>query len=245
MAKEEKIVSVRQEGLERYTRHELYTTWRMMNYRCYSNVHGSYESYGGAGITVCKEWRWDNPNGFVNFLSDKYPRPFGHTLDRIDPYGAYTNENTRWATKVVQQNNFRVSENSPTGVTGVVISNEGLYRAQTWYAGRSWTILITEDITAASAAVSATREFKSTEPTLEEFSAFLQTMAHLSPTGKKLHVRKTSKYYGVSWNKSKRKWRATGYNKKGDGNMVVHLGYFNNEDEAYAVVLNFVEKKGM
>ena len=237
------IKSVRQKGMKDYTKHELYTTWRMMNYRCCSPVHNSYGTYGGCGITVCDEWRWDNPNGFVNFLADKSQRPVGHTLDRIDPYGSYTNENTRWATKLVQQNNFRTSEDSTTGVTGVIITPEGLYKAQTMYLGKPWSIIITEDLEKAKIAAEAVREYKLAAPDEDSFVEFVKSFADISPTGKKLHVRKTSKYYGVSWNKAKRKWRASGYNKTGEGKTVVFLGYFLTEDEAFEAVQKFLVSK--
>lgn len=239
----EQIKVVRQVGLTNYSRHYLFVTWRMMNYRCYSPVHGSYETYGGSGIEVCLDWRWDNPHGFCNFLRDKDPRPEGHTLDRIDPYGSYTNENTRWATKLVQQNNFRVHKNSITGINGVIITPEGLYRAQTNYLGKIWSIIVTENKEEAEQAISLVREFKLSEPKAEDFEEFLQGLSKLSPTGKKLHVRKTSKYYGVAWRKDRNKWRASGYNKKGEGKSAIHLGHFVTEEEAYAAVEKFLAEK--
>ena len=65
-----RIKAVRQQGIHLYTKHELFTTWRMMNYRCYSPIHGSYETYGAAGISVSGKWRWDNVFGFLNFVND-------------------------------------------------------------------------------------------------------------------------------------------------------------------------------
>jgi len=49
--------------------------------------------------------------------------------------------------------------------------------------------------------------------------------------------KKSSKYKGVSWSKKYKKWRAyTTINKK-----FKHLGYFEDEEEAYNVVKGFVE----
>ena len=238
------VYSVRQTGMINPTNHPLFVTWRMMNYRCYSHNHGSYKSYGGVGIVVCTQWRWDNDLGFVNFLADVGERPHGTTLDRIDPYGNYCKENCRWATKLTQQNNFRVHKLSTTGITGVVISETGLYVAQTYYDGAPLGILVTEDIDEARLAVEAVREFKIQNPDGDLIS-FAKTFANYTPIGKKAHARKTSKYYGVCWNKDKQLWRATGYYPKNEQGKVKtkHLGYFEIEEDAYSAVLLFLSRE--
>lgn len=86
-----------------YTR--LYKLWDAMKGRCYRKGAGNYLKYGGRGITVCDEWRynflsfrdWSLENGYDDTLS----------LDRIDVNGNYEPSNCRWVTMKDQQNNKR------------------------------------------------------------------------------------------------------------------------------------------
>ncbi len=55
-----------------------YQAWQQMNLRCYDPENVSYPRYGGRGITVCPEWRYD----FDQFYDDMGPRPDGHSLGR-------------------------------------------------------------------------------------------------------------------------------------------------------------------
>lgn len=69
----------------------LYTIWRGMRNRCYQKSQINYERYGGAGITVCNEWKddyeafrvWAIENGFVD--KKGVPRSERMSIDRIDP----------------------------------------------------------------------------------------------------------------------------------------------------------------
>ena len=80
-----------------------YKSWKSMIERCEKPYHKAYESYGGAGVTVCERW-----HNFEAFLADMGERPAGMTLDRWpNPAGNYEPGNTRWATPLEQRHNRR------------------------------------------------------------------------------------------------------------------------------------------
>jgi len=55
------------------SKHPLYNIWGCMNNRCNNSNNKDYKDYGAKGITVCPEWRIDNPDGCQNFIDDMYP----------------------------------------------------------------------------------------------------------------------------------------------------------------------------
>lgn len=82
-----------------------YVAWQAMHQRC-SDVKNP--NYGGRGIQVCK--RWSGERGFERFLSDMGPKPSpkrAYSLERINNSKGYSPSNTRWATKLDQNNNRR------------------------------------------------------------------------------------------------------------------------------------------
>ncbi len=86
----------------------LYIAWNHILDRCYKATDKCFKWYGGRGITVCARWHKDNPNGFVNFMSDVGDRPTPkHSIDRINNDGHYEPTNIRWADSFEQRRNQR------------------------------------------------------------------------------------------------------------------------------------------
>lgn len=95
--------------------HPLYDVWANMWGRCTNQNNGSYQNYGGRGITVCERWRH-----FRFFAEDMMPsyRP-GLTIERMDVHGNYCPENCTWETPSNQCVNRRRFKNNTSGQTGV------------------------------------------------------------------------------------------------------------------------------
>ncbi len=80
--------------------------------RCYNEHSVSYDSYGGKGITICKEWQtqqvfidWALSHGYTNEL----------TIDRKNHKSSYSPINCRWATPKQQANENRRVPTSKLG----------------------------------------------------------------------------------------------------------------------------------
>jgi len=80
-----------------------YPGYVAMKGRCNNPKKSDYSYYGGRGIKVCGSWM----ESFDNFIADMGCRPEGHTLDRIDNDGDYSQSNCKWATFEEQMNNTR------------------------------------------------------------------------------------------------------------------------------------------
>lgn len=78
-----------------------YRSWLAMRNRCSDPSNGSYDRYGGVGVTVCDRWN----ASFDAFLEDMGEMPKDgtrYTIDRIDPSKGYEPGNCRWATMTQQ-----------------------------------------------------------------------------------------------------------------------------------------------
>ena len=88
------------------SKHPLYQEYLSMVQRCYRPAHKAYASYGGRGITVCKEWL-DDPNEFYEWVESIGGRPKGYTLDRIDNSKGYSPDNCKFVSMRDQSRNKR------------------------------------------------------------------------------------------------------------------------------------------
>lgn len=101
-------------GLHRTHEHtgsRTYRAWTDLRRRCNNPNRKDFKYYGGRGIRVCQ--RWDS---FENFLADMGECPEGLTIDRINVNGDYESSNCRWATRLEQTRNRRVSVGAESAV---------------------------------------------------------------------------------------------------------------------------------
>ena len=83
------------------TDYVLYVAHRHMMDRCYNQKALDFHNYGGRGIVVCDEWKFDS-KAFISWAkSSGWKR--GLQIDRIEVNGPYSPANCRWVTS--RQNN--------------------------------------------------------------------------------------------------------------------------------------------
>ncbi len=237
------IKYVTQEGILDFTKHPLYFTWRMMNIRCYDDRHKAYHRYGGRGVSVCTDWRFDNRFGMDNFIRYVGDRPEGTTLDRINNNLGYEVGNVRWVCKRTQQNNIGTGLANTSGHIGVQLV-KNYYVVTIMLNGKGKTIgtYPLNKFEEACILYDKVRDFKINH-TDNETMSFIKSFIPYTPENKRVRINKTSKYFGVSWDSSRSKWRAMcSYRETIDGELINKMvGRFDSEEEAYNSVLKFLE----
>ena len=84
-----------------------------MKSRCYNPKSTFYKDYGGRGITVCDEWKYDYSTFRDWALRNGYDSEAARgacTIDRINVDGNYCPENCRFVSMKVQRHNRRDSK---------------------------------------------------------------------------------------------------------------------------------------
>ena len=83
----------------------LYRVFSNMKQRCFNSKCPDYKHYGGRGITICDEWRYDFACFQAWAIKSGYDEnaKYGEcTIDRIDVNGNYEPSNCRWVSMIDQ-----------------------------------------------------------------------------------------------------------------------------------------------
>lgn len=100
-------INIKHGSARRSAKSKLYTTWCAIKERCNNPNHKNYETYGGAGIKMQKEWE-ENFLLFANYLGE--PPSKNCSVDRIDNLKGYVIGNIRWATQEEQCQNKKTTK---------------------------------------------------------------------------------------------------------------------------------------
>lgn len=156
-------------------------------------------------IEVCEEWK----NSFYNFITDMGACPDGYSIDRINNLGNYCKNNCRWADNATQAKNK--SNNLLYNINGKQMCLKDIAKEY----NIKYTTLYN-------------RIFKYNFSIEDAISDNFEEI-------RRIKNQYSSKYNGVSYRKTYKKWRA--YIKEND--KQISLGYFDTEEEAYSALNNY------
>jgi hypothetical protein len=103
---------MREEASSRFTKHglsghPLRKRLEGVVARCYNKNNSAYKHYGGRGITVCDEWRYDFKAFHDWFIQNGWHEGDTREVDRIDNNGNYCPENCRLVSRQANTENTR------------------------------------------------------------------------------------------------------------------------------------------
>lgn len=131
------------------SKHPIYVTYHCMLQRCFNPRNGSWERYGGKGISVCKRWL----ESFQNFWDDMAPsHQMGLEIDRKNSNKNYTPSNCRWVTRSQNMQNRRNALNNTLGFPKnfhEIARQRGIKRKCLYnriYKGMSWDQIISTPV---------------------------------------------------------------------------------------------------
>jgi len=109
-------------------------SWVEAKARCFYEGNQAFKRYGGAGITMDKEFA-ESFEAFFAYMGKMPSDRNDYSLGRIDNDKGYVKGNLRWETPADQARNRGKFKHNTSGFTGVNWSNkEGhLYSVCTWY----------------------------------------------------------------------------------------------------------------
>lgn len=89
------------------SRSRLYEIWTNMKTRCLNPNNRAFKWYGAVGVTICPEWM-----KFENFQQWAFASGYEEdlTIERVDPFGNYCQENCQWIPLNEQRRNQRRSK---------------------------------------------------------------------------------------------------------------------------------------
>lgn len=167
---------------------KIYAIYSSIKDRCFNKSNERYHKYGGRGITICDEWKYDFQSFYDWSIDHGYEE--GLSIDRINNDGNYEPNNCRWIALGLQQHNKGIQINNKSGTTGVCYDNtRKQWRSYIKVNNRHIDLGYYNDI---GNAIKARNEaeikyWQNQEPV---------------PTIKK------NSHPGVSWSKSKNKWQS-------------------------------------
>lgn len=104
--KQQALINLKPNKTHDLSNTRLYKEWQGMKKRCLNKKDKRFSSYGGRGISICKQWlefenfcEWAMNNGYQENLS----------IDRINNNGNYEPNNCKWSTNKEQCNNRRTN----------------------------------------------------------------------------------------------------------------------------------------